>query len=61
MIISASNFNALTGALTIIDIRGADRPPIKDTGANASETYLGYGLVDFPNLHMIGGPGSPSC
>lgn len=60
VIISASGFDALTGALTVIDIRGADGQSIKETWAHGSETYLGYGLAGFPNLHMIGGPGSPS-
>ncbi|MEZ5687373.1 MAG: NAD(P)/FAD-dependent oxidoreductase [Caenibius sp.] len=59
-IICASGFDALTGALTVIDIRGKDGQAIKDVWADNSDTYLGLGVAGFPNLLMIGGPGSPS-
>lgn len=59
-IICASGFDALTGALTVIDIRGIDGQSMKETWAHGSDTYLGIGVAGFPNLHMIGGPGSPS-
>ena len=59
-IICASGFDALTGALTVIDIRGVDGRSIKDAWAHGADTYLGFGIAGFPNLHMIGGPGSPS-
>lgn len=60
VVICASGFDALTGALTVIDIQGVDGKNIKDTWAQGSSTYLGIGVADFPNLYMIGGPGSPS-
>ncbi len=60
VIICASGFDALTGALTAIDIRGENGQTIKDAWSDNSDTYLGFGLVGFPNLLMIGGPGSPS-
>lgn len=60
VVICASGFDALTGALTVIDIRGEDGQSIKDVWAKGSDTYLGLGVAGFPNLHMIGGPGSPS-
>ena len=59
-IICASGFDALTGALTVIDIEGEGGRTIKETWADNSETYLGYGVAGFPNMLMIGGPGSPS-
>lgn len=59
-VICASGFDALTGALTVIDIRGVDGRSIKDVWAQGPDTYLGIGVAGFPNLHMIGGPGSPS-
>lgn len=59
-IICASGFDAVTGALTVIDIRGAQGQTIKDVWADNSDTYLGFGVAGFPNLLMIGGPGSPS-
>lgn len=60
VIIAASGFDALTGALTVIDIQGAEGQTIKDTWAKGSDTYLGIGVAGFPNMLMIGGPGSPS-
>lgn len=60
VIICASGFDALTGALTVIDIQGVDGLTIKDNWSEGSETYLGIGVAGFPNMHMIGGPGSPS-
>lgn len=60
VIICASGFDALTGALTVIDIEGVDGLSIKKAWSTGSETYLGIGVAGFPNMHMIGGPGSPS-
>jgi cyclohexanone monooxygenase len=59
-IICASGFDALTGALTVLDIRGEHGQAIKDVWSDNCDTYLGIGLAGFPNLLMIGGPGSPS-
>lgn len=59
-IICASGFDALTGALTVIDIEGTEGRAIKDVWDDNSDTYLGFGVSGFPNLLMIGGPGSPS-
>jgi len=59
-IICASGFDALTGALTKIDIRGIGNQSIANTWANGVHTYLGVGVPGFPNFFMIGGPGSPS-
>lgn len=58
--IAASGFDALTGALTAIDIRGRGGLSIKDAWAQGAASYLGLGIAGFPNLHVIGGPGSPS-
>lgn len=59
-IICASGFDALTGALTAIEITGTGGQTIKGAWAKGADTYLGFGVAGFPNLHMIGGPGSPS-
>ena len=59
-IICASGFDALTGALTVLDIRGVGGKTIRDTWSDNSRTFLGYGVAGFPNMLMIGGPGSPS-
>ncbi|GAA0336776.1 NAD(P)/FAD-dependent oxidoreductase [Sphingomonas oligophenolica] len=60
ILITASGFDALTGALTVIDVRGEDGKSLKEAWADGPHTYLGIGVHGFPNLYMIGGPGSPS-
>jgi cyclohexanone monooxygenase len=59
-IIYATGFDAMTGALTRIDIRGRDGIALKDAWSAGPRTYLGLGVVGFPNLFTITGPGSPS-
>ncbi|GAB3628434.1 4-hydroxyacetophenone monooxygenase [Pandoraea terrae] len=60
ILILASGFDAVTGALTSIDIRGESGRSLKETWVDGTATFLGISLVDFPNFYMIGGPGSPS-
>ena len=59
-IVYATGFDAMTGALTNVDIRGRDGLSLKETWSAGPRTYLGIGSVGFPNLFMITGPGSPS-
>ena len=59
-IVFATGFDAMTGSLTNVDIRGRGGVALKDTWAAGPRTYLGLGSVGFPNLFMITGPGSPS-
>lgn len=59
-LIAASGFDALTGALTAIDVRGENGQLLKDVWAGGPQTYLGISIRGFPNMYMIGGPGSPS-
>ncbi|MBM4382556.1 MAG: NAD(P)/FAD-dependent oxidoreductase [Deltaproteobacteria bacterium] len=60
MLVMATGFDAMTGALARIDIRGAGGAKLSDAWAAGPKTYLGIGSVGFPNLFMITGPGSPS-
>jgi cyclohexanone monooxygenase len=60
MIVFATGFDAMTGALNAIDIRGRDGVVLRDLWAEGPRTYLGIGLAGFPNLFLITGPGSPS-
>jgi cation diffusion facilitator CzcD-associated flavoprotein CzcO len=60
MIIFATGFDAMTGALNRIDIRGRDGRLLRDTWAEGARTYLGLQTVGYPNLFMVTGPGSPS-
>ena len=50
----------MTGALLRIDIKGRNGEPLRDAWAAGPRTYLGLGVVGFPNLFTITGPGSPS-
>ena len=60
VIIYATGFDAMTGALLRIDIRGRDGRALQDAWAAGPRTYLGLGVEGFPNLFTITGPGSPS-
>jgi cation diffusion facilitator CzcD-associated flavoprotein CzcO len=59
-IIYATGFDAMTGAMTNIDIRGAGGASLEDKWASGPRTYLGISIAGFPNLFTITGPGSPS-
>ncbi len=59
-IVFATGFDAVTGALAAIDIRGRDNAALKDKWAAGPRTYLGIMSAGFPNLFLITGPGSPS-
>lgn len=60
VIVFATGFDAMTGALLAIDIRGAQGQPLRDKWASGPATYLGMSVSGFPNLFIITGPGSPS-
>jgi len=59
-LIFATGFDAMTGALLAIDIRGRRGQSLKETWANGPRTYLGLAVAGFPNLFTVTGPGSPS-
>jgi cation diffusion facilitator CzcD-associated flavoprotein CzcO len=59
-IVFATGFDAMTGALLRIDIRGRGGLPLKEKWAEGPRTYLGLAMAGFPNLFTITGPGSPS-
>ena len=61
VIVYATGFDAMTGALNRIDIRGRDGRLMRDAWlADGPRTYLGLMVAGFPNLFTITGPGSPS-
>ena len=60
VLVLATGFDAMTGALLAIDIRGEHGSTLADKWANGPRTYLGLGVSGFPNLFTITGPGSPS-
>ena len=59
-LVYATGFDAMTGALTSIDIRGRGGHSLAEHWYAGPRTYLGLQAVGFPNLFMITGPGSPS-
>jgi cyclohexanone monooxygenase len=60
VIVYAIGFDAMTGALCGIDIRGRDGALLKDRWTDGPRTYLGLMVAGFPNLFTVTGPGSPS-
>jgi cation diffusion facilitator CzcD-associated flavoprotein CzcO len=62
VIVYATGFDAMTGALSRIDIRGRDGLSLGDFWATEGPlSYLGLAVAGFPNLFTIQGPGSPSA
>ncbi|HEX3712039.1 MAG TPA: NAD(P)/FAD-dependent oxidoreductase [Trebonia sp.] len=59
-LVFATGFDALTGALFAIDIRGADGQPLRDAWSAGARAYLGVAAAGFPNMFLITGPGSPA-
>jgi cyclohexanone monooxygenase len=59
-IVFATGFDAMTGTLTRVDIRGRGGQILAAKWEAGPRTYLGMMTAGFPNLFMIAGPGSPS-
>jgi cation diffusion facilitator CzcD-associated flavoprotein CzcO len=61
-IVYATGFDAMTGALSRIDIRGRDGLSLREFWASQGPlSYLGLAVAGFPNLFTVQGPGSPSA
>jgi len=59
-LVLATGFDAMTGSVAKIDIRGRKRQTLNQKWAEGPKTYLGLMSAGFPNLFIITGPGSPS-
>ncbi|MEP1261301.1 MAG: NAD(P)/FAD-dependent oxidoreductase [Rhizobiaceae bacterium] len=59
-IVVATGFDAMTGALNAIDIRGRGDQSLRDLWREGPRSYLGLAMAGFPNLFTVTGPGSPS-
>jgi cyclohexanone monooxygenase len=59
-LVFATGYDAMTGALLNIDIRGRNGVPLRETWSAGPRTYLGLMTAGFPNLFIVAGPGSPS-
>ncbi|HUO12455.1 MAG TPA: NAD(P)/FAD-dependent oxidoreductase, partial [Caulobacteraceae bacterium] len=59
-LVFATGFDAMTGTLLNIDIRGAGGATLRDAWAEGPKAYLGLAVAGLPNLFIVTGPGSPS-
>jgi cyclohexanone monooxygenase len=59
-VVFATGFDAISGALKAIDIRGRAGRMLRDEWAAGPKAYLGVAAAGFPNLFIVTGPGSPS-
>lgn len=60
VLVFATGFDAMTGALTRIDPKGPNGIRLGELWADGPLTFLGLMMPGLPNLFSLGGPGSPS-
>jgi cation diffusion facilitator CzcD-associated flavoprotein CzcO len=60
IIVFATGFDALTGPLKNLGIRGRGGQSLAQKWEDGPHTYLGLAIAGFPNLFTIIGPHSPS-
>ncbi|MDA0824532.1 MAG: NAD(P)/FAD-dependent oxidoreductase [Proteobacteria bacterium] len=59
VIIFATGFDAVTGTLNAMNVRGRGGAALEQKWEGGPQTYLGITVDEFPNLFMVGGPQSP--
>ena len=59
MIIYAIGFDAGTGALASMDVRGRSGESLAERWSKDLDTFLGVGVPDYPNMLMLSAPQSP--
>jgi len=59
-LVLATGFDAMTGSLDRIEIRGNGNQTLSEKWAAGPVNFLGLMSQGFPNLFMVTGPGSPS-
>ena len=60
-LVYATGYDAMTGPLLAIDIRGRDGRTLREAWADGPHSYLGIAVSGFPNMFTLTGPGSPSA
>jgi cyclohexanone monooxygenase len=60
ILIYATGFDAMTGAINNVAISGRNRQPLKEKWSEGPKSYLGLQVAGFPNFFTVTGPGSPS-
>ena len=61
VLILATGYDALTGALLAFDIVGRDGRTLKDKWRGGARSYLGFTIEGFPNLFAPSGPNGPAA
>jgi cyclohexanone monooxygenase len=61
VLVLATGFDALTGGLVSIDIRGRDGRSLAEYWAQGARTHLGMAVAGFPNMLMLYGPQAPAA
>ena len=59
-LVFATGFDAVTGPLLRMDIRGRGGVSLREEWSAGPHSYLGLQVCGFPNMFTITGPGSPS-
>jgi cyclohexanone monooxygenase len=60
IIVLATGFDAVTGGITSIDIRGTQGQTLQEKWSEGVRAYLGMAVAGFPNLLFVYGPQSPN-
>ena len=60
IIVFATGFDAMTGPLKALNLKGRGGRTLDEEWADGPRTYLGIAVAGFPNLFTITGPQSPS-
>jgi cation diffusion facilitator CzcD-associated flavoprotein CzcO len=61
VLVLATGFDAITGGLTSIDIRGTQGETLREKWAKGVRAHLGMAAAGFPNLLFVYGPQSPNA
>jgi cation diffusion facilitator CzcD-associated flavoprotein CzcO len=61
VLVLATGFDAVTGGLTSIDIRGTDGRTLREKWAESVRAHLGMASAGYPNLLFVYGPHSPNA
>ena len=60
VLVYATGFDAMTGTIKRLNIRGRDNALLAEQWENGPRMYMGLQSVGFPNFFTVTGPGSPS-
>jgi cation diffusion facilitator CzcD-associated flavoprotein CzcO len=61
VLVLATGFDAVTGGLTTVDIRGTEGVTLKQKWTKGVRAHLGMAVAGFPNLLFVYGPQSPNA